>query len=130
MEKFTILKHLQAERKRKRERQAEDEADEDEADDLRRKRARLAVANQEAEIVAAMSAAVVTHMVQQPARKPREQDEDRGEDKRWWANNTNWSDKQFKKRMRIERSTFAYLLQAISPKLQRKSIILYQIYLF
>ena len=120
MDKFSIFKHLEAHQKRKRERQAEYEAEEDEVDDRRRKRARTATANQQADLISVMSAEVVNLMTEKNARKPRAQDEDRIEDKKWWANNPNWSAKQFKKRMRIERPTFEYLLSVIAPKLQRK----------
>ena len=41
-------------------------------------------------------------------------------DKSWWTNGTeNWSDPEFKKRVRINRETFEYLLEKISPQLRK-----------
>ena len=41
-------------------------------------------------------------------------------DKSWWTSGMkNWSDSEFKKRVRINRKTFEYLLERISPQLRK-----------
>ena len=52
-------------------------------------------------MISIMSTEVTSLVTEKKARKARGPDEDRQEDKRWWANNTNWSDAKFKKCLRI-----------------------------
>ena len=48
-------------------------------------------------------------------------------DKSWWTSGMkNWSDSEFKKRVRINRKTFEYLLEKISPQLRKTSTNLNQ----
>ena len=38
----------------------------------------------------------------------------------WWRN-ANWTDKQFKKRFRVNRNTFNYILQELQESIKRKT---------
>jgi hypothetical protein len=56
-------------------------------------------------------------------KKPRKmRDEDETRDTSWWENGyMNWSDVAFKKRLRVNRATFQFILEEIRNKLVKKS---------
>ncbi len=57
-----------------------------------------------------------------PAKKPRlERSRDEQRDNSWWVNGyRNWDNKAFKKRLRLNRSTFEYILNEIREKIAKK----------
>ena len=67
-------------------------------------------------VVIAVAAATACQKKPRKARSAR-----KNRDKSWWTDGYNtWCETEFKKRMRISRESFAFILQTITPFIQKQ----------